>query len=88
MSREEIIARLGENIDKAVLVKFTEDARDPLTPVRNRWPGPDDEAQMRFGRVRRMKIVSVDDEGFVNQVNGEIFWTRFDDVEDVEPLDQ
>ncbi len=65
MSREEIITRLRENIDKVVLVTWTGSCG-----------------------VQRMTIHSVDDEGFVNQVEGELFWATFDDVDKVEPLDR
>jgi hypothetical protein len=36
--------------------------------------------------VRDMTIVNLDDEGFVNKIDGELFWSTFDDVENVEPL--
>lgn len=63
MSRDEVIARLRENIEKVVRVTFE---------------GGED--------VQYLTIINLDEKGFVNKRDGELFWATFDDVEKIEPI--
>ena len=37
--------------------------------------------------IQNLTVVNLDGEGFVNKWNGELFWSTFDDVENVEPIE-
>ena len=58
---------------------------NPLTPLRYSTDRRIEDETNRTG-VQEMTIRNLDDEGFVNQVDGELFWSNFEDVESVKSL--
>ncbi len=85
MSRDEVIARIRQNLGKLARITFTAEARNPLTDLTNTLIENKPNSKV-LRRTQDMTIINVDDEGFVTQIGAEVFWSTFDDVENIDTL--
>gem|GEM_PF-4249349 len=85
MNRDEIMACLNESIGKVVRITFTQEALNPMTPLRD-IPVENQSGSIFDSRIQDLAVINLDDEGFVNRIRSEEFWSTFDDVENVELL--